>query len=290
LAQDKTQNLLKEADDKKNLRKRKVSKRRVLTRPKSPPLSSLLVKSKIKSSHESLNPFEISNFESMLMAAAEAEQTQVDMFWGMDEEKARYVHETELMQMEDRRSTVFETFVRTSTLISEWEEEEFLEQQKIGLKSSIVETMAQQNYLHSIYDGSLVDVSSYRWPTRPVVDNLALEERRDPKAHAKKTRSAADDAKVDDAFLRSLYSIESQAGFPLEASTIHTEGRQRTQVLVSNRAAELSLTGTSAASRMLSRSLTGSNVEATILKNNEPAMTNGKGGELCHCNQINYYV
>lgn len=279
LTQDKTQNLLKEADEKKNLRKRKVSKRRALTRPKSPPLSSLMAKSQIKSSHESLNPFEISNFESMLMAAAEAEQTQVDRFWGMDEEKARSVHETELMFNEDRRSIVFETFVRTSTLINEWEEEEFLEQQKIGLKMSIVETMAQQNYLHAIYDGSLVDVSSYRWPTRPVVVNSAPEERRDNNARAKKTRSAADDAKVGDAFLRSLYSIESQAGFPLEASTIHTEGRQRTQILVANRAAEMSLTGTAAASRMLSRSLAGSSAEA-MLKNNEPTMANGKEGEL----------
>jgi hypothetical protein len=196
------------------------------------------------------------------MAAAEAEQTAIDKFWGMDEERGRMLEEVQLMQAEDKRSVVFETFVRTSTQINQWEEEEFLQQQKIGLKSSIVETMAQQNYLHAIYDGSLIDVSTYCWPTRPVV--TAPETKKREKVASKQAGVVAnDEARVGDSFLRSLYSVESQAGFPLEASTIHTEGRQRSQVLVANRSAETMLTGSAAASRILSKSFAATNTAST---------------------------
>ena len=39
------------------------------------------------------------------------------------------------------------------------------------LQDSIVESVARQNYLSAIYDGSLYDVAAYRWPTHPSVAN-----------------------------------------------------------------------------------------------------------------------
>ena len=41
--------------------------------------------------------------------------------------------------------------------------------------------------------------------------------------------------KISDSFLKSLYSIETDFGFPLEASTVHTEGQQHSQVLMNSR-------------------------------------------------------
>ena len=41
--------------------------------------------------------------------------------------------------------------------------------------------------------------------------------------------------KISDSFLKSLYLIETDFGFPLEASTVHTEGQQHSQVLMNSR-------------------------------------------------------
>ena len=206
-------------DDKKQRKeKSKKKKREKSTRPKSPPLDSLKKLERV-SQHTGLDSLGVAKFENMMMADAEKEQVGVDTFWGLDHEEMHRQFEESIMIIEDKRSSKFEKFLSTNALINRWEEDEFFIQQKQALKDSIVESVSQQNYLRAIYDGSIYDVTNYKWPTHPTVA-------------AREGQSPSKQKKVGDEFLRSLYSLESTYGFPMEISTVHTEGMSHSQVMM----------------------------------------------------------
>ena len=205
-------------DEKKITRKKKVTKKRNGPRPKSPPPQTL-IKAPRLSQHNSMNPMEVSHFENILMKAAEIEQTGVDKFWGLELEESFRKKELELMTMEDLRSKNHEFYSKTIELISNWEEDEFFSQQKSALQSSLTESLTQQNYLKSIYEGKLYDISTYQWNPQSTVNGSQLN---------------CLSQKIDDNFLRSLHSIESQIGFPVESSTIHTDSLLKSQSIPQN--------------------------------------------------------
>jgi hypothetical protein len=157
---------------------------------------------------------EVSHFESILMKAAEIEQTAVDKFWGLELEESSRKRESEIMNSEDLRSKNHEFYSKTIELISNWEEDEFFSQQKSALQSSLTESLTQQNYLKSIYEGKLYDISTYQWKPQSTVNGSQLN---------------CLSQKIEDNFLRSLHSIESQIGFPVESSTIHTDSLLKSQ-------------------------------------------------------------
>ena len=205
------------ADEKKQRKdKSKKKKREKAVRPKSPPLDSLKKVERL-SQHNGLDSFGVANFENMMMADAESEQVGIDTFWGLDHEERNRRLEEVNMTTEDRRSYELEKFLSTNAMINRWEEDEFFVRQKQALKDSIVESVTQQNYLKSVYDGSIYDVTSYRWPTHPTVAE-------------REGQSVVKQKKIGDEFLRSLYSLESNYGFPMELSTVHTEGLNHSQV------------------------------------------------------------
>lgn len=217
---EKMTNANKEKLDEKKQRKEKRNKKRreKNVRPKSPPLDSLRKAERI-SQHNGLNSVDIAKFENMMMADAEKEQVGIDTFWGLDHEEGNRKLEEAIMIIEDKRSHELEIFLSTNAMINRWEEDEFFIRQKQALRNSIVESVTQQNYLKSIYNGSVYDVTSYRWPTHPTVAE-------------REGQSPIKQQKIGDEFLRSLYSLENNFGFPMETSTVHTEGMSHSQVIM----------------------------------------------------------